>query len=515
MIDLVESSNPEHLESAGEALWKARDAIRRAAKELGDHIDRVDWHGESGDAFRDWGKGLVAHARKLSDFAETAGTQITVAGTGLASVRSAMPPRDSRQVCKSPDDIELPGRIDGNPEYAAAVEVEKNRQEAINQVNRLASYYSVAEEALAGQEPPRFEKQLDVDMPKPEHRKRVLPGSRSSSESSDALGGRDVSEPSARTVVGGRDTVPADSRPPVEVLFSATELDGTTSTEINSVKAPPSPTTVPSTTLAPLPTSTTGPREGPTVPLMTGLVNLVRGDSPRSPGLSGMPRSVGQTGVGMGKAQSTGGGPPVHGQAGSAVGRPGPMGGGASATGRPADGLQSPVAGHSGVIGGRPMGGAGGTAAAAGPHAGGGNGVVGGTPQRATPGHASGTGAARGASRGMVIGAPGKTHGRPSVGTSGQRGVIGGAGTDSRSGGRAAPAPSANGIIGAPRNASGSGTTPKGFTAGGAGLVRGPGGRTSAQDDEKNHGSSRPDYLTEDEETWNAGRRGALPPVVE
>ncbi|WP_308311225.1 hypothetical protein [Streptomyces sp. COG21] len=49
IIDLVENSNPADLENAGEALWKARDAIRSAAKELGDHIDGVDWQGESGE----------------------------------------------------------------------------------------------------------------------------------------------------------------------------------------------------------------------------------------------------------------------------------------------------------------------------------------------------------------------------------------------------------------------------------------------------------------------------------
>lgn len=80
MIDLIENSSPEHLENAGEALLKARTAIKDAAKELGDFIRDVDWEGESGIAFRDWGKGLVAHATKLGDFAEAAGTQITVAG---------------------------------------------------------------------------------------------------------------------------------------------------------------------------------------------------------------------------------------------------------------------------------------------------------------------------------------------------------------------------------------------------------------------------------------------------
>ncbi|MEK8145067.1 hypothetical protein NKH18_37310 [Streptomyces sp. M10(2022)] len=55
----------------------------------------------------------------------------------------------------------------------------------------------------------------------------------------------------------------------------------------------------------------------------------------------------------------------------------------------------------------------------------------------------------------------------------------------------------------------------EGFTAGGAGLVRGPSGRRDSDDDDQDSGSDRPDYLTEDEETWAAGRRGAVPPVIE
>ncbi|MFD8962186.1 hypothetical protein ACFV0W_35885, partial [Streptomyces anulatus] len=64
--------------------------------------------------------------------------------------------------------------------------------------------------------------------------------------------------------------------------------------------------------------------------------------------------------------------------------------------------------------------------------------------------------------------------------------------------------------------AGGAGSNAKGFTAGGAGLVRGPAGRrNSGRQEEDDNGSTRPDYLTEDEETWNAGRRGAVPPVVD
>ncbi|MGW6715571.1 hypothetical protein ACWF9X_21600 [Streptomyces globisporus] len=496
MIDLVENTKPEDLENAGKSLWDARDAIKKAAQELEDNMKGVDWHGESGTAFRAFGKGLVAHARKLGDFADVAGTQITVAGTGLASVRSAMPPRDSRQVRKNPDDIELPGRVADNPEYQAALKVEKDRQEAINQINRLASYYSVSGEQLEGQEPPRFDKDLGITMPPPR-------GQREDSQSgaygdrSGSLGNSVAPDAAGRTSSAHSAPVNAASRPPAEVLGSAPLPDRSVGTEINTVAPPQAPTPITATPPQPSPTPTTGPTGTPPTFVPPSLTNPGQGGAKRSTGPTGMPRTVSQAGQGMGKAQSTGVGPVVKGQGGPPAGRPGPMGGGGTFNGRPPVGPQSqaPTAGRSGVTGGRPAVGPGGTSTGAGPRSGGRNGIVGGTPQQTS------------------------AQARAAAGGTGQRGVIGGRGAaaaaPSRPGGRATPASGANGVVGAPRKAAGTGSNAKGFTAGGAGLVRGPAGRRDKGREDEANGSTRPDYLTEDEETWNAGRRGAVPPVVE
>lgn len=493
LIDMVENSNPEHLESAGEALWKARDAIRRAAKELKDHLTGVDWQGESGTAFRTFGTGLVAHAEKLGDFADAAGTQITVAGTGLASVKSAMPPRDRRMIQTDVDDVLFPARTETNPQYAAALEVEKNRQEAINQINRLASYYSVSEEVLAGQEPPRFEKQLGIGMPPPRDHGLFPPSSGTSGERSESLGSNAVPDAAGRSTSGHSAAVAATNRPQGEVLGLAPLPDRTIGMEINAVAPPHAPTTITGPAPQPSSTPTTGPSGAPPTLVPPSFTTSVQGGTQRSTGPSGMPRTVSQTGQGVGKAQPTGVGPVGKGQGGPPVGRPGPMGGGGSFSGRPPGGPQSPTAGHSGVTGGRPTAGQGGTSAVGGPRAGGSNGIVGGTPQQAT-------------------------QGRAAAGGSGQRGVIGGHGAaaaTSRSGGRATPATGANGVVGASRKAAGTGTNAKAFTAGGTGLVRGSAGRRNNGRVDDANGSTRPDYLTEDEETWNVGRRGPVPPVVE
>ncbi|MFH9687359.1 hypothetical protein ACH4LE_13745 [Streptomyces sp. NPDC017413] len=493
LIDMVENSNPEHLESAGEALWKARDAIRRAAKELKDHLKGVDWEGQSGTAFRAFGTGLVAHAEKLGDFADAAGTQITVAGTGLASVKSAMPPRDRRMIQTDVKDILFPARTETNPQYAAALEVEKNRQEAINQINRLASYYSVSEEVLAGQEPPRFVESLGIRMPRPHGNGSPSPVSDASSESAETLGRPAVPNASVGSTAGAPAPVGAVNQPHGEILGSAPLPDKSTATEINSVAPPQAPTTITATPPLPSPTTSTGPTGMPPTTVPPPFMNTTQGRPSRTAGPPTQ-RMANQTGLGVGKAQPTGGGPVAKATGGGPpVGRPSPMAGGGSSTGRPPVGPQSPITGRPSPMGGRSVTGQGGPSTVGGPRGGGGTGIVGGSPQSAS-------------------------QGRAAPGASGQRGVIGGRGAaaaTSRPGGRPAQPSGANGVVGAPRNAAGTGSNAKGFTSGGAGLVRGPAGRQKSGREDDDNGSTRPDYLTEDEETWNAGRRGAVPPVVE
>ena len=179
MIDLVEHATPSELTSAGEALLNARDAINDAAKELRGHIGTVDWHGESGTAFRKWGDQLVTNTQALAKFAGEAGDPIQV-GHRLTSVKSSMPPRDHRAEKKTVKQIPVPAQIKGNPEYDAAVQVEGHRQEAINQMTRLASFYSVASGNLASQEPPKFEMMPDVGVPKTTSSGAEFPRKRSS-----------------------------------------------------------------------------------------------------------------------------------------------------------------------------------------------------------------------------------------------------------------------------------------------------------------------------------------------
>ncbi|MEO3977380.1 hypothetical protein [Streptomyces sp. CAU 1734] len=543
MVDLVEHSNPADLEEAGRALWQARDALKSASRELKHHVGEVQWKGTAGDEFRSFGEALVRHADNLAAFADVAGTQITVAGTGLASVQKSMPARDTRLNKQNVSEIALPKRVEGNPEYAAALKAEKNRQEAINQMNRLASFYAVSEERLAGQEAPRFDRALGAKVPPPAGNVwdpgGAPLGRRGSSSASPAAGPESgpsrvdplTSAPQPQAV----STVP----PPVQNRPD-------TSMQIDGVATPVAPPAATGGTPTPPVAAVPGQQTLPPPPVMNRVPPIQ--PAPQSgargggrPAAQGAPAMGGKgvAGAGVppvaGRPGAVGGGPIAAGRAGVAgpavpgtagqqptagrTGMTGPVGGGgqgpmagrASGTGPMGPMGQAPTAGRSGAAGqaisGRASTGPAGISRPGRP-----DGVVGGTPQRAASPGTSGTRIPLG----TVVGGEGTPQGRASTGRPGQFGVVGANPVNGATsqGGRGTP--SANGVVGTPR---GNAPVPRSrtgeFTQGGAGLVRGPARRPQSDEEELDTGSPRPDYLTEDQQTWAVQRRGTVPPVVE
>ncbi|AZM75177.1 hypothetical protein D1J63_09530 [Streptomyces sp. KPB2] len=496
MVDLVEQTNPEDLESSGKALWDARDAIKEAAKELDGHIGNVRWVGEAGEAFRKWGRALVTSTHALSAFAGGAGDQITAAAVGLAHVRTAMPERDTRPTSKAlrPEQLPMPMQVEGNSEYTEAVRVEKNRQEAINQMNRLSSYYAVSEELLAGLEPPKFTDMPDVGVPKPQKDYRTgtpdvrQPGPIQERESGSFTGGHSgtVMEDRTRphTTDGTVDSSVSITRPAVYTdVPIATNIDsvGTPTLPTAPVPGPALPTTPPPGDGGG-PTGPFGPSFGPPVP---------PGRSGRADGGPGRARAPFPA-QGRVTPPSQGGGPGRQGSQGpfNQVGRPTPAG-------------QQPVV-KGLTSGAKPS--------LMGP------GVSGGTPRpnpTMAPKPVGGPVTGAGRTGGVVGGRPMSTTG--TTGRSGPklpRGTVVGADAGSQSGkGRSTAKP---GITGAPTGARSAARAERnGMTRGGTGLVRGPGGRGRRRDERREEGAERPDYLVEDEETHlPTNPRRDVPPVV-
>ncbi|MER5832010.1 hypothetical protein ABT116_14490 [Streptomyces sp. NPDC002130] len=471
MIDMVESAKPEDLELAGTALLNAQTAIEEAAEELEGHITRVDWEGESGEAFRKWGANLVIHARKLAAFADAAGTQVTAAATGLASVRSAMPPRDTREDPKAVADIPTPKQTESNAEYAAAVKAEKDRQEAINQMNRLASFYAVSEEIMAGQEPPTFEPMPDVGVPKPDPKYGDYRNV--GEQGSGGLGvphqpvaaGHDSSSTATGHAHSGEPT------PPLKHVDARTaSSDANVGTKIDSVGTlPPQEATRPSTNVAPTVTGPLGGNGGTAPPYPSGTVppalSKPAGRTSAFGGANGNRAPIsaqGRTGTPSGTVGGRGAtGPMGH---ATTTGQSGARGGSASPMGRGVSG------GMPRAVGGPVSDRAGGSSATGAAR---GNGVVGGRPVTGPQGT---TGSK--VPRGTVVGAGGNTGSRAPVGHIGQRGVIGAPNSTpgARPGQTARPAAgNADGVVGTPK-----GRAPAGRNGGPAGDGAGaPHGRTA------------------------------------
>lgn len=520
MLDLVHHANPEHLETASKVLWDARTAIHDAATDLETHLKGVDWEGEGAGQFRSWTDGLIAWTKGLATFADVAATEISTAATGLASVRSSMPAeRDPRPADEQKRPTELPKskQVDSDPDYATALKVEKNRQEAINQMNRLASFYSVSATALGmalETDPKPYTPIPDVGVPRPAaHELPRRSGSSTPSSLGEgavgshgiAAGGHAEPTPSSGTGTGGH--VP----PLKEAHEPSTPSGHEVGTEINTTTTlpPQAPATPPSSPMPTVPTAAGG--GGQTPPLPTGpMAPPIVPATGRTPGygpsgrlpISGQGRT-GSSGTASGRVPQVPTGQPGRpgaggrvpqgpvGQAGRSVagGRvpQSPMGQPAHATGRatPAgqSGARGPVQSGRAPVG-RPVTGGtprttntpGGRTGVTGPTGTPRNGVVGGKP---VTGRGSGGTPNPRVPRGMVVGAEEPASSTPTKGALGQRGVVGAPTAKVEPGAGQAVLRSASnpeGVIGEPRNTAGSPLN--GSEAGSKGLGRGAvGGR--------------------------------------
>ncbi|MEW2286328.1 hypothetical protein [Streptomyces sp. NPDC047841] len=496
MIDLVEKTDPEDLESSGKALWEARDAIKKAADDLKAYIDKVPWVGVSGDQFRSWGESLVTNTHHLSEFAGAAGDQITAAAVGLAAVRGGMPARDTRANPKRPEKFTEAEKAANKTEYDHAVQVEKHRQEAINQMNRLASYYAVSEEVLAAlpakDKTPNFTSMPDVGVPRPRPVNSLGTDRPTSGTGSHAGTGSAPAVGHHITAVGVDHVahhVTGDTTPP----HVPTTHDNHA---VTLPEEPPVGTHIDSTGTLPPPTTTH--TTGPTPPVTS---TLPAGGQPDP--LGGAGYRVPVPNPTSGRSLSGSGGyrtPPLaQGRAGTAgLSNPqgpgrnaaqGPMNqmGRATSTGQPAGRTTASPMGRA-VTGGTPR--PGGTTtprANATPATGAGrsNGVVGGRPT-ATGGPAK---AAR-IPRGTVIGAETQGNSQSTAGRLGQRGVFGAPQSAARPGAKPTGSRTGTGeseaVTGKPtaRN-SAAGAERSGMTRGGAGLVRGAGRKGKPGDAEE------------------------------
>ncbi|MEU2606302.1 WXG100 family type VII secretion target [Streptomyces albus] len=538
MVDLVEDASQGDLEDVGDALWDAARDLRKAAAELKTYFAGVEdeWDGEAKKAFTKWGDDLHKNTLKLSEYAGTVGTYINAAGYGLAMVRSSTIPLRS-----SVSDEEASGSSEGLPAHIAPKpdtsteklkKREKDRKEAVQQLEKLGSYYRVALQHItaAEKDKPVFGVMPDVGVP-PAPRGEYLP--EGGTPVNGSVPAATAFPRSGESYYGGPGQSGSSSPPPLppedssftrsdpDISYHRTvdpvRPDTSVATDIDSVAPPRTPT---------LPTPDVGPHTPPTPnptgpnPMGPGPVSMPPSAPPPGrvgPGGPGSPRPFvpptsqpGRPGAqgpmrpGM-PGQVAPMRPQSPGQTGP-MGRPGPAGpavppagrstgpnGGQNGPRRP--GMLPPTApGGTPAAGGRDTGRGSGRASQPG-------GVVGGRPNQPITG---GKSPSAKLPRGTVIGGQNTTAARrptgmvPPVSGAG----TGGAGAGgSRRDAKRRPAPTSGGIVGKPREDKSKDKRSRKSTPGGSGLVIGGENPSSAE--------------AQDGEKRSTGRRGTFPPVSE
>lgn len=466
--NMIEAANPDTLKSHAELLAEAAQAIDTIGQDLKTYITSVDWRGEAGEAFEAWGDQTWKATLLLADYTDVGATWMGDAAQTLREVKAGLPPVDA----SAQGNLEAARQFHNDPDSQmiaseARAKLNEDHAEAVRQMTKLAQSYSLSSSVIGAQDPPVFPPPPQAFVPEGFH-DGMSDASWSTGQSTGGGGASGARGVTSHQVSSESRNVPPVTGLPTQFQTTPPSVERPVAMEIDSVTTLPPQTQVPP----------------------TGTPNVV-------------PPVVRPDGGGM---------PPVGVIPPAFGGNPGPPSGGGRIGGvrPPSLSGQSPLAGSSGARMPRDSG------------------IVGGRP---VPPQASGR-PSGGIPRGTVVGGE-AMHGRPPMGGATGGGAMGGGAGASggTAGGRRLAGETGGMVSGRPQQAGTTGARP--FTPGGSGLVRGAGtdggnrpgqtgrpgvaphssqrpGRRPEDED-----GQRPDYLTEDEETWQQGGRRIVPPVID
>ncbi|SCD61004.1 hypothetical protein GA0115239_10433 [Streptomyces sp. BpilaLS-43] len=467
MLAWLDKANSGAVKGASDRLLSAATEIKKVATELKDRPQRVSWEGEGAKAFRTWSADLANATLRLGDFSSGVSEWLAEASNAIATAQASVPRThagaqanlDAARIARNDPDASTVAREAAETLIATQ---ESNRQEAADQMRRLAQAYAFSAKKMDALERPVFPPPPGAIVPPDdEHLNGGIDRSFGSSDAVEGVtgyaakradGGAGVSE----TTAAFTPTAHAPSG------AAASTMSRPVNTEIaGAVMLPDAP-------------------NAPTVP--HAVPGGVKGD--------GMPPLVASPAVGgsvmLPKSNATGNRslPGVRPPA-SSTGGPNT---GSNPVGRPArDG---------GITGGRQV-----------------------TQPTGRP--------LSGLPRGNVIGGETSHTGRPPMshgptvgGSGGQSGIVGGRRLASEAGGLVGGRPAQQGqASGRPFTPGGTGLVRGGGAAEGSrgtsGVGRGAGVNAQRRRETRGESSERPDYLLEDEETWQQGSRRVVPPVID
>ncbi|MFE1412848.1 WXG100 family type VII secretion target [Streptomyces sp. NPDC058746] len=455
---MIASIDPKAVQARADQLKKASEDIAKIAEKLKNHVV-TGWEGEAATAFQEW-VGRAGNATlRLSEYSATGATYMGTAAQKMTEAQ-AMPKYDSAAA----EEIALLRKFHNDPDApkpdpAVVKRLDTERSDAVRLMNNLAQSYEESSTRMNAAEIPTFPPPPATFVPKYDGQDLARPGGDSGHGSSGRSSSHVYSPPNGSGSPNEPGQIPGYP-PQADNTLSPTagplpvSPDHNVNVGLDTVGTLPPPSTLPPTTTlgAPPPAGPGGPNLGPFVPpVPVPPLGGLKNPGPLAP----IPSTSGP----LGKAGGLPGLPPRD----------------------------------TGIMGGRQV-------TTSGPNLGIPRGtVIGEGPQ-----------AGRGLGGGMGH-APGGSHG-PGGSPVGRRlamepgGVVGG--RQSGAGGRPITG-------GQPFTQGGSGLVRNGAGGVGAGAMghAGAGARTpgNRRDDQR---GDRPDYLVEDEETWQGNRRVA-PPVID
>ncbi|MFC5801585.1 WXG100 family type VII secretion target [Streptomyces formicae] len=478
MLEWLDQASSSQVQAAADRLSAASFELGEIAQQLKFRPERVEWKGEGQQAFIDWGASLASATQRLSDYSDEASRWMSRAAGAIAEAQSSIPRYTTKEQAQANLDAAASAPNDpdsrtvgpkAQAELAAfALAKEKNRLDAAETMSRLGKNFEESSAQMRGLEVPTFQPPPERFVPKDSgfvsggesDLNRSGTGSGSSAGSTYASpahpgGGQDVS-PVPRAAASS--SVVAQPQEPVSMGIDSVQ------TLLPQTQQPPS--------LTPGGPPPTGRPDGGMPPV--GVIPPLGAGGTNGP-------------------TTTGGRPVTGGLRPPTLPGTGPLGTGPGGVRTPRD---------SGIVGGRPV------------------------PQN--PGRP-----ASGMPRGTVIGGEG-THGRPLMGGGSGGGMHAPMGGQGVTGGRRL-AYESGGMVGGRGVQQPGAVGARPFTPGGSGLIRGaassesgarsggqagragavPNARQGAIGDHDERGGARPNYLLEEEETWQQNSRRVVPPVID
>lgn len=479
MLAWLDQANSGAIQGAADRLVSAAAEIRKIAEDLKVRPQWVEWKGEGAEAFRTWSADLANSTLRLGDYSEGASKWLTQASNAIASAQAAIP--RTQAGARANLDAALAARNDPDASAVAQKSAETliatqeaNRQEAAAQMRKLAQTYSFSASQIDGLEKPAFPPPPQAIVPNDEVGRgedESVVGGAGSGASADRTGYTSATQgPGADS--SGRVSAPSGNMIESQ-LAGSTPISRPVDMGIDGVATMPDAPSAPSVTPSGLPG---GGRPESVLPSTGVPVPPAFGGGPVMPsGPSGGGRT---TGISRPSMPGTGAGPLGSGPIGRPSGGGGITGGRAvpQTSGRPQGGIPRGT-----VIGGE------------------------GTQGRAPMGRAMGAG---GMGSGIGPGQSGMSGGRRLAGETG--GVVGGRSQQPGRTGMRPFTPGGSGLVRTARPAEGA----HGAGPVGRGASMSPHGSRTG-DPRRDEGGERPDYLTEDQETWQQGARRVVPPVID